>query len=223
MKTLRHYRFELYLISFSLILFGDLFFPEKVFNSWISPLLSLLALASGYVILSVRKKTRLLFGGFFSIALLSQVMQLIGVGQEIQGVRVAYYLIFSTFFTLVTVVIILQVWKARQVNQNLIFGVMGGYISLGLVAFFLLLGIEYAQPGSFHGLDPEASTLHKDLLYFTYITLMTIGYGDISPVGPLARKAAVLIGLLGQFYLVIITALVVGKYLNAEKGEQKGP
>ena len=222
LKTLRHYRFELYLISFSLILFGDLFFPEKVFNTWISPLLSLLALVAGYIILSVRKKTRLLFGGLFSIALLSQVMQLFGMGQEIQGVRVTHFMIFSAFFTLVTVMIILQVWKSRQVNQNLIFGVMGGYISLGLVAFFLLLGIEYAEPGSFHGLDPEASTLRKDLLYFTYITLMTIGYGDISPVGSLARKAAVLIGLWGQFYLVIITALVVGKYLTSEQGNKKG-
>jgi hypothetical protein len=96
---------------------------------------------------------------------------------------------------------------------------MGGYISLGLVAFFLLLGIEYAEPGSFHGLNPDGSTLHKDLLYFAYITLMTIGYGDISPMGALAKKAAVLIGLWGQFYMVIITALVVGKYLTSERGE----
>jgi hypothetical protein len=47
---------------------------------------------------------------------------------------------------------------------------------------------------------------------------MTIGYGDIVPVKPLAQKAAVLIGLLGQFYLVILTAVVVGKYIG---GEQK--
>ena len=205
-----------------LILFGDLFFPEKIFTTWISPLLSLLALAAGYVILSVRKKTRLLYGALFFIALISQVLQLFEVGQDIHGIRVAHYFIFAAFFTLVTATIIMQVWKTKQVNDNLIFGVMGGYISLGLVAFFLLLGIEYAEPHSFQGINPEASSLYKDLLYFAYITLMTIGYGDISPVGSLARKAAVLIGLWGQFYLVIITALVVGKYLTSEQGNKKG-
>jgi voltage-gated potassium channel len=48
---------------------------------------------------------------------------------------------------------------------------------------------------------------------------MTIGYGDISPLTPIAKKAAVLIGLWGQFYLVIITALVVGKYLTSEQDD----
>ena len=222
MKTLRTYRFEIYLISFMLILFGDLFFPERIFSSYINPLLSLLALAAGYVILSVRKKTRLLYGTLFFIALISQVLQLFEVGQDIHSIRVAHYFIFAAFFTMVTATIIIQVWKTKQVNDNLIFGVMGGYISLGLVAFFLLLGIEYAEPQSFQGINPEGSSLYKDLLYFAYITLMTIGYGDIAPVGALARKAAVLIGLWGQFYLVIITALVVGKYLTSEQGNKKG-
>ena len=222
MKTLRHYRFELYLISFSLLLFGDLFFPAQIFNTWISPLLVVLALLAGYVILSVRKKTRLLFGALFSIALLSQVLQFFEVGQETHSVRVFHFFIFAAFFTLVTASIIIQVWKTREVDTKLVFGVMGGYISLGLVAFFLLLAIEFAEPGSFKGIVAGAASNFEDLLYYTYITLMTIGYGDISPATPLAKKAAVLIGLWGQFYLVIITALVVGKYLNSEKGEKKG-
>jgi len=54
-------------------------------------------------------------------------------------------------------------------------------------------------------------------MYYTYITLMTIGYGDISPATPLAKKAAVFIGLWGQFYLVIITAVVVGKYIGGQQ------
>jgi len=51
-------------------------------------------------------------------------------------------------------------------------------------------------------------------MYFSYITLMTIGYGEITPLTPLAQKATILIGLAGQFYLVIITATIVGKYIN---------
>jgi hypothetical protein len=47
---------------------------------------------------------------------------------------------------------------------------------------------------------------------------LTIGYGEIVPATPVAQKAAILTGLMGQFYLVIVTAIVVGKYLiNTEK------
>jgi hypothetical protein len=221
LKTLRSYRFELYLISFILILFGDLFFPEQIFKTWINPLLVLLALLSGYVILSVRKKTRPVFGLLFAVASIIELLQIIGVGQEVFAVKMTQYVIFTAFFTLVTGSIILQVWKTREVDAKLVFGVMGAYISLGLVAFFLLLAIEYAEPGSFRGIEAGAANSYEDLLYYTYITLMTIGYGDISPVNPLAKKASVLIGLWGQFYLVIITALVVGKYISYGQGDKK--
>ena len=60
--------------------------------------------------------------------------------------------------------------------------------------------------------------LIEPLMYFSYITLMTVGYGDMLPVSALAQKSVILVGLTGQFYLVIITAVVVGKYISAAKG-----
>nr|WP_255731903.1 ion channel [Ruegeria sp. Ofav3-42] len=93
---------------------------------------------------------------------------------------------------------------------------MSGYLSLGLVAFFLFLAIEFYQPGSLHGLPETVDEYHKEgsILYFAFITLMTVGYGEIVPAVPLAQKAAMLVGLAGQFYLVILTAVIVGKYLH---------
>ena len=132
--------------------------------------------------------------------------------------QVIRFVLLSFFYTLVTIEIIIQVWKAREVTKNVIFGVMGGYVSLGLIGFFLLLGIHMAEPDSFRGLQGiQGEGLIENLLYYAYITLMTIGYGDIVPVKPLAQKAAVFIGLLGQFYLVIITATVVGKYIGGQQ------
>ena len=74
-----------------------------------------------------------------------------------------------------------------------------------------------ANPGSFIGESMIGNTLDHNidsLLYYSYITLMTIGYGEIIPATAIAQKAAILIGLLGQFYIVIVTALVVGKYIS---------
>ena len=56
--------------------------------------------------------------------------------------------------------------------------------------------------------------LKISIIYYSYITLVTIGYGEIIPVTPIAQKSAILIGLLGQIYVVIVTALVVGKYIG---------
>ena len=218
MKTLRKYRFEIYLVTFCLFLFGSLFFPADIFQSYIDPLLILLNMISGFVLITMRRKTRRIYGLFFVLMLIFELVRIsrpMGGYIDYQIIRLS---LLSLFYTVVTIEIILQVMKAREVNKNVIFGVMGGYISLGLIAFFLLLGIHFAEPDSFRGLEGmQGESLFENLLYYAYITLMTIGYGDISPVKPLAQKAAVLIGLLGQFYLVIITAGVVGKYIGGQR------
>ena len=94
---------------------------------------------------------------------------------------------------------------------------MCGYICIGLVGFFICMAVELLEPGSFSGLptidlNPESN--RDGLVYYSFITLLTIGYGDISPVTQLARNASILIGLMGQFYLVIVTAVVIEKYIR---------
>nr|WP_256259827.1 potassium channel family protein [Winogradskyella luteola] len=74
--------------------------------------------------------------------------------------------------------------------------------------------IVIIYPNSFHRLIDESGNMAEALMYYSYITLMTIGYGDIYPISPVAQKASIFIGLIGQFYLVIITAIVVGKYIS---------
>lgn len=124
--------------------------------------------------------------------------------------------IYFVFHFVVTWNIIQQVWKAEYVSKNVVLGLMSGYISLGFLAFFLFMSIELTNPGAFKGilLETEDVNLFSEaILYYSYITLLTIGYGEIVPAIPIAQKAAILVGLVGQFYLVIITAVVVEKYI----------
>lgn len=125
--------------------------------------------------------------------------------------------VYFVFYIIVTWNIIRQVWKAKQVTKNVVVGLMSGYISLGFLGFFLFMSIELTNPGAFSGeimdvADPRDRS--DGLLYYAFITLLTIGYGEIVPAIPVAQKAAILVGLVGQFYLVIITAVVVGKYMR---------
>lgn len=126
-------------------------------------------------------------------------------------------LIYFMFYAVIAVETIKQVWQAKKVSENMIFGVISGYISLGLIGFFICLSIELVHPGSFQGLytgETTVESLTDRLIYFSFITLLTVGYGDILPITTVAQKAAILIGMMGQFYLVIITATIVGKYIN---------
>ncbi|MEN1786037.1 MAG: ion channel [Bacteroidota bacterium] len=125
--------------------------------------------------------------------------------------------VFFIFNIVVTWQIVKQVWQATQVSKNVILGLMSGYISLGFLAFFLFMSIALTHPGAFKGilLNTDDMVLFSEgMLYYAYITLLTIGYGEIVPVIPIAQKASMLVGLMGQFYLVILTAVVVEKYIR---------
>ena len=225
MNTLRAYRFEIYLFTSCLILFGSLIIPGPVFEQWISPLFINLNIGVGFVLLTMRKKALWYYAGIFAIGMLFFLMRMVyweGLGEEVELARLGFY---SVFYTIVTVEIILQVWHVNQVNHNVIFGLICGYISLGLVGFFLVLSIEISHPGSFSGLpeNMHIDTNSEALLYYAFITLMTIGYGDMTPLTPIAQKAAMLIGLAGQFYLVIIMAVVVEKYIATKRDSTPPP
>lgn len=198
-------------------MFGNLIFPSAYFERFIDPLLTLLNIIAGFGIISQRKRH---FGVYVILFLSTATPEVFRLTMGSDGhteFKILRFALLSLYYTIITLEIIRQVWFASEVNKAVIFGVMGGYVSLGLIGFFLVLGIEMAEPGSFLGLDDSSTATNKDdLFYFAYITQMTIGFGDIAPASHLAKKATILIGLLGQFYLVIITAVVVGKYINSE-------
>ncbi len=96
----------------------------------------------------------------------------------------------------------------------------------GAIAVYLLLGFIWAQayelvalwhPGAFAGaVDGRVS---PPLTYYSFVTLTTMGYGDIMPVHPLARALAVLEALTGQLYLTILLARLVSLELRSRQGD----
>ncbi len=81
---------------------------------------------------------------------------------------------------------------------------------LGIIAapFFFL--IEQNLPNSFN--LPE-NTEFYDFIYFSYVTLTTVGFGDIAPVHHIAKSFSILVGIFGQLYLTILVAIIIGKYI----------
>lgn len=98
-----------------------------------------------------------------------------------------------------------------SVDLNKMVGAVALYMILGLVWSVLYTIVLEVWPDSFAGI--EAGPWHENLpstTYFSFVTLTTLGYGDISPVRPMAEVLVVLEAIAGMFYLAIIVASLVG-------------
>jgi len=211
-KKLYTNRLRIFFFSQIAILFGSLIVPSNIFETVVSPTLFFINITAGVILLSKRNKLKWIA---IFLLLASMVIVTYEIVQSVESSRlgVAKMVTYFLFYVIVTYELIGQVWRSKYVESRTIFGLISGYISLGLIGFFICLSIEIMKPGSFEGFLPNTH-MAENLMYFSYITLLTIGYGDILPVTPIAQKAVVLIGLIGQVYLVVITAIVVGKYVN---------
>ena len=205
----------MFLASLVFNLFGILLFNVELFNTYLLPIGLLLNFALGINLIS-KRKTRLLISFMFIVTVFTSGFQMFDI--DISNVSILRFLFYFLFYVVITFEIIKQVWRINEVGKDLIMGVISGYICLGLVGYFIFMAIEITHPGSFQStLFTESFSINQKsdgLLYYSYITLLTIGYGEIVPITTAAQKAAVFLGLLGQFYLVILTAVTVGKYIN---------
>jgi hypothetical protein len=122
-----------------------------------------------------------------------------------------------TFFLVVVFLLIWQIAKARHVNTEVILGSVIGYLLLGIVYSIFISFILTHDPEAFSrpASDPATSFAEDDRsvpVYISYITLATVGYGDIVPLKPYTRSLMTLVAISGQFYIAIIVAMLVGKF-----------
>ena len=97
-----------------------------------------------------------------------------------------------------------------------IYGALCVYLLIGLTWGFMFLTLEGVQPGSFSLGQGQPTRIDKDpaaLVYFSFITLSTVGYGDITPLSPPARAFAFMEAIIGQIYLAVLVARLVGLHI----------
>ena len=110
--------------------------------------------------------------------------------------------------------------RSHTVTTELILGAINIYLMIGLAFAFMFGLIEHMQPGSFTGLGEPMLVPGPVLpfIYFSFITLTTLGYGDITPLTSFGMTAAYTEAAFGQLYLAILVARLVGLYI-ARRGK----
>lgn len=151
-------------------------------------------------------------------ALLIDGLWFAGAG-ELGAMLAAGALLWALFLGYVSVVILRDVLTARRVSVDIIRGALCGYLMLGLTCGAIYSMFETLQPGSFAASAPHPSFASFNLtrpahayltfMYYSFVTLTTIGYGDITPVSAAARGLSVLEAIIGQFYIAVLVARLV--------------
>ncbi len=109
----------------------------------------------------------------------------------------------------------------HRVTVRTIIGVLSVYLLIGLFFTFVdsIIGSEASEPFFQHGIDGTPA----DYLYFSYATLTTVGYGDLTASIELGRSVSIIEALIGQIYLVSVVSLIVGNLGRLPSAGHAGP
>ena len=141
---------------------------------------------------------------------------------ELIVVSFAFFTIL--FISVCTASILYDVVFRARVSAETLRGVVCAYFLVAFMFSYIYFLIEYISPGSFTIHDIKVPIFPHNyylsqMLYFSFITLLTIGFGDIVAVKDMAQTACVLEGIIGQFYIAILVSRLVAIY--ASKSEKK--
>ena len=123
--------------------------------------------------------------------------------------------IFGFIFIGYIIVLILRyIFRQENVTLETIYGAIAVYILIGILWVFLYNLTELLHPGSFSLAEVLDAESKKALYFFSFVTLTTLGYGDITPVSGPARSLAMLEAIVGQMYIAVLIARLVGMHIS---------
>jgi ion channel len=116
------------------------------------------------------------------------------------------------FDSYVLLLVLRLVLRTSAITTDEIYGALSVYVLIGVVWGIAYQLLELAEPASFHR-SLEAAEI--DLIYYSFVTLTTVGYGDITPVSPMARSLTVLEALVGVVYMAVFISRLVGMHAQS--------
>lgn len=165
-------------------------------------------LASG---LAAAEKRGWIFRIVLGLALLSVLGRAAALLAPGELADVGRKLTSALFCLLLSAVVFERIFRAGRVTLHRIAGAVAAYLLIGLVFAFVFDAIELLAPGSFRFADGALRNpdLSDPMVYYSFVTLTTVGYGDVTPATPLTESLANLEALIGQLFPTILIARLV--------------
>ena len=194
-----------------------LFFIPFIFNLhnlvFRSILITLFIFALYYLIYATNKKVSTIY--IISLVFLLGIewiqhfdviiVNFLNIASEIFIMMISFYFVFKSIF------------NTEKVDINTLMAAISGYLLIGIaLGSFVFI---------YHSIDSNSFTFANDFstyeaYYYSFTTMSTLGYGDILPSTIGAKGLSILITLIGQFYMVIVMGLLIGKVLAPQRNSK---
>jgi hypothetical protein len=141
-----------------------------------------------------------------------------GLPQE--PLAIAFHLLAAAFLGFVVAAILRMVYSEEAVSADGVAGAFCGYLLVGAAFGHLYCVVETLAPGSYAGGEGFTAQLRDEgrrsfvLTYFSFMTLTTVGYGDVTPASDTAKGLATVEAVAGQFYIAVLVAELIGKRVS---------
>ena len=131
---------------------------------------------------------------------------------------------FGIFFIAFAIInILLFIFREAEISTEMIYAAIVVYLLLAVMWTFIYGVIELCHNGSFSiARQNEITDNRLYLLYYSFVTITTLGYGDITPLTDIARSFTLLEAVIGQIYLVVVVAWLVGMFVSQNPRKKSG-
>ena len=119
----------------------------------------------------------------------------------------------AIFIGYIIVLILTSIFRQKEVTHETIYGAIVVYILIGIMWVYFYQFTDVLHPQSF-SISAAPDDPQKSLYYYSFVTLTTLGYGDITPISGPARALTTLEAILGQMYLAVTIARLVGMHIS---------
>jgi hypothetical protein len=122
-------------------------------------------------------------------------------------------IIYLVFFSYIISRLLLIILRSEKVTIDVIVVSISIYLIMGIIFAILCNTLNNIYPSAYSNMIKEGSRIYE-FTYYSFITMATVGYGDVVPKIPQTQALAILMGITGQLYMTIIVAILVGKFLQ---------
>lgn len=205
----------LVLLSLNLFVVSPLVARETFAETWFELFFAALLL-SGVVALPLKPR---LTPAVFVLIVLTLSLRWASAGSSSMALMIVEHVLTIASVSVLAALILVQVFRDGPITGHRIQGAIAVYLLLGLSWTSAYNLVYQVVPGAFRFADAadEASKHMHDLLYYSFVTLTTMGYGDIVPVHPVARSLATAEALVGQLYPAILIGRLVSMQIDSRR------
>ena len=126
------------------------------------------------------------------------------------------------FIAFLVIIILSFIFREKKVTINVIYGSIVVYLLIAIMWAFVYSVLESIQPGSFAIGEGQIEAGRRLYIYYSFVTITTLGYGDITPTTDLANSISFLEAVTGQLYIAILIARLVGIHIAQSMNRKEG-